>query len=263
MRRMVGLTALLMCVVMLFGLVACGKPSSGSDGSVLQSSSSETLPSQSTTVPTTSSTAPTTTNPTTNTTVPQNCNHVWGMWTQKTAATCTKEGQQVSKCLSCGQEQSKAIQSLAHQESDWVIDQVAQVGAPGKKHTRCVHCGKEMRTQEIPALPEIHVHSGKSWVTVQAPDCLNSGSRELRCDCGLVMQAETIAPTGHSEVQIPAVSPTCTVPGLTEGYCCQVCKTVTIQQWTVGALGHNMIQSVKEPTENEDGYTLHSCTRCT
>lgn len=242
-------------VVMVLSLCACAERASNpTTESVLNPSSSVTVPSQTTTTGTATTMQPSGT---------QNCEHVWGMWTQKVAATCSLNGEQVRKCLSCGQEQSEFVPKLAHKESDWLVDQAAQVGIPGKKHTQCVHCGEKMRTQEIPALQESHTHSGKSWVTVRYPDCLNPGSRELRCDCGLAMQTEEVKPTGHSEAQLPAVAPTCTAGGLTEGAYCQVCKAVTVPQTSIEELGHQMTHSVIKPTETADGYTLHSCSRCT
>ena len=52
----------------------------------------------------------------------------------------------------------------------------------------------------------------------------------------------------HTEVIDPAVAPTCTEPGLTEGKHCSVCNEVLVAQETVAALGHNF----------ENG----KCTRC-
>ena len=43
----------------------------------------------------------------------------------------------------------------------------------------------------------------------------------------------------HTEVTIPAVAPTCTATGLTEGKKCSVCGTIITAQQTVAALGHS------------------------
>ena len=49
------------------------------------------------------------------------------------------------------------------------------------------------------------------------------------------------APNGHTEVTIPAVAPTCTSTGLTEGKKCSVCNTVTKEQTTVAKLAHTEV----------------------
>ena len=59
---------------------------------------------------------------------------------------------------------------------------------------------------------------------------------------------QTEPPHVHTEVIDPAVSPTCTTTGLTEGKHCSVCNKVIIAQNVVDALGHNYIDGI--------------CTRC-
>ena len=55
-------------------------------------------------------------------------------------------------------------------------------------------------------------------------------------------------PLGHTEEVIPAVAPTCTETGLTEGKKCSVCGEITVQQQVVDALGHDFAEG--------------TCTRC-
>jgi hypothetical protein len=59
---------------------------------------------------------------------------------------------------------------------------------------------------------------------------------------------ETVPALGHKSVADPAVVPTCTETGLTEGSHCTVCQTVLSQQIEIPALGH--------------AYVNYTCTRC-
>lgn len=91
-----------------------------------------------------------------------------------------------------------------------------------------------------------------------APTCTEDGSRKLICvDCGLEKDATTVAKLGHHEVKDPAVSPTCSTSGKTEGTHCDRCGEVIVEQQTVdstGEHGHTIITGYA-PTCTTDGLT--------
>ena len=68
---------------------------------------------------------------------------------------------------------------------------------------------------------------------------------------------------GHEEKTDPAVEPTCTETGLTEGKHCDICGTLIAQE-IVSALGHlKVTDNAVEPTCIETGLTKGShCSRC-
>ena len=61
----------------------------------------------------------------------------------------------------------------------------------------------------------------------------------------------------------PAVAPTCTESGLTDGYYCDQCWLVKEQE-VVDPLGHDWGKwvTVKEATETENGVQERTCDRC-
>ena len=107
---------------------------------------------------------------------------------------------------------------------------------------------------ELGTLPEIvlnvaqpHDHSYEAVVT--APTCTEGGYTPYTCSiCGDSYIADETAALGPTEEVIPAVAPTCTATGLTEGKKCTVCGEITVQQQVVDALGHDFAEG--------------TCTRC-
>ncbi len=75
---------------------------------------------------------------------------------------------------------------------------------------------------------------------------------------------EIIPATGHTEEVLPAVEPTCTETGLTEGKKCTVCGEVLVEQTVIDALGHTEeILPAVEATCTEAGLTEgKKCTVC-
>ena len=90
-----------------------------------------------------------------------------------------------------------------------------------------------------------HTHS-YSDATCTAP---------AKCSCG----ATSGSALGHKEVVDNAVSATCTETGLTEGKHCSICNTVIVKQKTVDKLPHNY--SEKYISENPS-HILFTCEKC-
>ena len=80
------------------------------------------------------------------------------------------------------------------------------------------------------------------------PTCTEPGEVSNVCKICQETSAEGIPPKGHTEVVIPAVAPTCTETGLSEGAKCGICGEILAAQEVVDALGHNWKGS--------------GCTRC-
>jgi len=121
----------------------------------------------------------------------------------------------------------------------------------------CV-CGSSYIENKVSALG----HSYDEGVVTAAPDCTSDGVRTFTCEtCGSI-STEAIPAVGHTEEATPAVAPTCTTTGLTEGSHCSVCNEVLIAQEGIDALGHSFAVVSIVPTPTAKGYSIYTCTRC-
>ena len=84
---------------------------------------------------------------------------------------------------------------------------------------------------------EEHVHAYGEWESVTEASCVLDGLAERACACG-EKESKTTPKAGHTEEIIPAVEPTCTSNGLTEGKKCFVCEEILTPQEKIDALPH-------------------------
>ncbi len=107
------------------------------------------------------------------------------------------------------------------------------------------------------------LHSYGEYVTTTEPTCTGVGEKVKSCSCG-EKYTEEIPAKGHTETKIPAVEPTCTATGLTEGTKCSVCGDILKAQTTVHIKDHSgqTIPAV-EPTCTTTGLTEGTkCSVC-
>lgn len=107
-------------------------------------------------------------------------------------------------------------------------------------------------------------HEFTKWEVERQADCAGPGLQSRECEkCGYTETEKIEATLNHKEEIIPAVAPTCTETGLTEGKKCQVCGLVTVEQTEVAVIDHSYSENLEQaPACNADGVNRFTCTGC-
>ncbi len=107
-----------------------------------------------------------------------------------------------------------------------------------------------------------HTHVYESVVT--EPNCTDKGYTTYTCECGDSYIDDYVDALGHTEEILPAVAPSCTEIGLTEGVKCSVCGETLTEQKELPANGHTEETTPEvAPTCTEVGFTEGAkCSVC-
>ena len=146
--------------------------------------------------------------------------------------------------------------SCLHTSSSWVVEQAPTCMADGYGYRVCDHCGEKLEKKTIAAKG----HTFGDWVLTAQPTCTEQGIETRFCACGH-SDTRSVPALGHTEEILPAISPTCTEAGLTEGKRCAVCGEILEAQKTVAAQGHTFGDWVltAQPTCTEQGTETRFC----
>ncbi len=222
-----------------------------------------------------------------------------GPWETTITATCTAEGEQIAKCMSCGRVMytqtvdkldhipvtlttpatctnegsitkicgvclglisSETIAKLEHNEGVWKIDFEATADHHGQMSRYCTACGTSLESKEF----ELHIHEFGYESITREPTCVANGEKGLFCSiCNAMYATEQIEKSGHgATVDVIAKDADCTHDGETHQYCTDCGELVGTN--VIPALGHTAgaWETVIEATCEVNGEKHQSCSTC-
>ena len=189
-------------------------------------------------------------------------------------ATCVETGRSADKkCSRCGEViDGKTIDALGHDWDEWIITKEPTEEEEGWEYRLCKNDSSHKEERSIPKLG--HIHEMVKTEAVEAT-CTTDGNIEYwTCaDCGWIYSDEDatneidladtiIKAKGHNEEVIPAVEPTCTEAGLSEGKKCSTCGETLVYQEIIPALGHELKVVIKPSTLKNNGSIVEICKIC-
>ena len=173
------------------------------------------------------------------------------------AATCTEIGWAAyDTCSRCDYTTYEEVAALGHNYEAVVTAPTCTTG--GYTTHTCSRCSDSYIDTYTDALGHIEVIDA-----AVDPTCTETGlTAGTHCSvCNAVLTAqEVVAALGHDLVHHDAQAATCTEIGWAAYDTCSRCDYTTYEE--VAALGHDYEAAVTAPTCTAQGYTTHTCSRC-
>ena len=185
--------------------------------------------------------------------------HEFGDWEIIIEPDCTENGEKKREC-GCGEIELEEIAAKGHTEAIYeaIEPTCTKEGATEGKY--CTICNEVLIYQQV---IEAKGHSFGDWSVVIEPTCTENGEQMRECPCGTV-ESSPIPASEHEVKVLPAVAPTCTETGLTEGSVCSKCDEVFVEQKIVKTIPHSQGEWIieTEATKTEDGFRYARCSKC-
>ena len=187
--------------------------------------------------------------------------HDFRGWQTTAEPTCTDEGQQRRNCARCDHNETEILPALGHTPAVLPAVEATCTATGLTEGSECFACGELLTAQtEVPVLG----HALGGWQTTAEPTCTAEGTRRRACTRCDHFETEVLPAVDHTPEVIPAVEPTCTATGLTEGSKCAACGECLTAQEEIPALDHDLGQwkTTAEPTCTTEGQQRRDCSRC-
>ncbi len=175
--------------------------------------------------------------------------HVYTTEIERVNATCTDDGYVIKACL-CGAEEKTILTADGHKEE--IIPAVAPTCTVDgtTAGVKCSVCDEVLAAPETdPATghtPKAAVKENETEATCKVAAYHEEVVYCEICDAEISRTPVYGTTLPHTEEEIPAVAPTCTVDGTTAGVKCSVCGDVLTAPETDPATGHTPKAAVKE-----------------
>ncbi|MDR1734955.1 MAG: DUF6273 domain-containing protein [Oscillospiraceae bacterium] len=181
--------------------------------------------------------------------------HDYGTWEVTVQPTCTQNGLQTKACTRCGDTVSESLEALGHDYSAWEVTVHPTCTQDGLRTKACSRCNDTVN-ESIDALGHDYA------AVVTAPTCLEGGYTTYTCtrDASHTYTDTPTAATGHYwNSGVITKQPTCTENGAYTYTCTKCAKTNVI---SIAMTPHTLVTAVTDPTYDNYGWRVESCTVC-
>ena len=199
--------------------------------------------------------------------------HSFGATVQGQAPTCTEIGwEDYVYCLNCDYSTYEEIPASGHSFENGKCscgaedpDYVEPIDPNENEPTESTEPQVTQPEETEPTEETESSHVCEYVEDVTKPTCTAAGYTTYTCSCGDHYVSDEVNPLGHREVIAPAVAPTCTEAGKTEGKHCSVCNEILVQQSSVDPLAEHPYDDgtiLEDSTDTIHGTIEYVCTIC-
>lgn len=178
------------------------------------------------------------------------------------AATCTEDGEKISKCNICGYKKTDTIEKLDHEWDEGTVTTNPTCINTGVKTFTCRRQGcTKTKTEIVPSTPD--THTLKEEKTIPATCTTDGESYKICSICNQKYDVTTIIAKGHTEKEQKTEDATCTSAGRSYKIC-SVCNA-EYDIKTTEATGHSWGEWTTKATGTCTTPTKlsRSCSKCT